>query len=117
MTICCTIIPPIDAPTMCAASMPRWSSRLTASDAMDAGLVTRVAADDRLDEAVQEAVEQLLAMPRAPLEMTKDALTAIGRPALATAWADPDLISWAGGEPERLEAARAYVARNLGKKN
>lgn len=90
---------------------------ISASEALAWGLVTRVAADDRLDEAVQEAVEQLLAMPRAPLEMTKDALTAIGRPALATAWADPDLISWAGGEPERLEAARAYVARNLGKKS
>ena len=28
------IIPPIEAPTMCARSMPRWSSSPTASPAM-----------------------------------------------------------------------------------
>ena len=34
MAIVCTIIPPIDAPTMWAESMPRWSSRPMPSAAM-----------------------------------------------------------------------------------
>ena len=32
------IMPPIDAPTMCARSMPRWSSSAAASSAMSSSV-------------------------------------------------------------------------------
>ena len=44
IAIVCTIMPPIDAPTMCARSMPSWSSSAHASAAMSVRRYGAVAA-------------------------------------------------------------------------
>lgn len=84
---------------------------LGAEEALAWGLVTRVAPAAEIDAAVDAAVQALLAMPDAPLRMTKDALAAIGRDraGMAAAWADPDLLAWSLAESERDDAARRYV--------
>lgn len=81
-----------------------------AAQALAWGLAHRVG--DREAETPKLAGE-LLAMPEAPLAITKDALRAYGRTvvALEGAWADPDLLQAARHEAESAEAARAYVER------
>lgn len=73
------------------------------------GFAQRSAPLDTLDAAVEVCVAELLAMPAAPLAMTRAMTAAIGRqhPAMVAAWADPDLLSWSFREPEGRAAARA----------
>jgi enoyl-CoA hydratase/carnithine racemase len=86
---------------------------ITAAEALQWGIVTRVVAAADLDAATDALVDELLAMPAAPLAMTRDALAAMGATALATAWADPDLIAWATREPEAAKAAADYVRERI----
>jgi methylglutaconyl-CoA hydratase len=69
--------------------------RVPASEAHAWGLVQRLAPAGGLDETFEAVVAELLAAPAAPVAMTKEALTALGRggPA-AAAWADADLLAW-----------------------
>jgi enoyl-CoA hydratase/carnithine racemase len=75
------------------------------------GFVTRLAAEGALDAAVDECVQQLLAVPPGPLAMTRAMTSAIGRTSapMAAAWADADHQVWSFTESEYREAARAYV--------
>jgi hypothetical protein len=42
--------------------------------------------------------------------MTKAMTAAIGRAQMGSAaWADADLLSWSGGEPEGIDAATRYL--------
>ena len=85
---------------------------MLADEALRAGFVQRLAAEGELVAAVDEAVRELLAMPEAPLRMTKAMMHAIGRAQMGAAgWADADLLAWSGGEPEGLEAATRYLER------
>lgn len=81
-----------------------------AGEALAWGLVHRVGDRDRTTASV---VDELLAMPEAPLGMSKDALRATGAAVAppATAWADADLLGSARREPESTEAAAAYLER------
>jgi enoyl-CoA hydratase/carnithine racemase len=82
-----------------------------AAEALSFGLVHRVG--ERREEPTQALVDELLAMPEAPLAMTKDALRALGEVLVGsgTAWADADLLSTSGPQPEAREAAAAYLDR------
>ena len=75
------------------------------------GFAQRVASPDRLDDAVEECVAELLAMPAAPLAMARAMFAAIGRtnPAMVAGWGDADHQQWAFTEPEYRDAARRYI--------
>lgn len=92
--------------------------RLDAATALDWGIATRLIPSTDLDDAVDSLIRDLLLMPDAPLRMTKDALHAVGRthPIQSVAWADADIITWAGSEPESREATARYKASRLGHK-
>lgn len=81
-----------------------------AAQALAWGLAHRVG--DRETET-KRLVDELLAMPEAPLAITKDALRAYGRTAvsLEAAWADPDLLDAARGQAESRQAALEYARR------
>lgn len=81
-----------------------------AAQALAWGLVHRVG--DREAET-RRLTGELLAMPEAPLGITKDALRAYGRTIVSAeaAWADPDLLEAARGQPESRRAARDYLER------
>lgn len=87
--------------------------RVEADELLRTGFVTRLAPSDRLDDAVEACVNELLAIPPAPLAMTRAMTAALGRghPAMAAAWADGDLQMWSFTEDEYREAARAYAQR------
>lgn len=83
---------------------------MSADEALRSGFVQRVV--NSLDEGVATCVDELLAMPDAPLRMTKAMTSAIGRAQMgATAWSDADLIGWSLQEAESREAATKYAAR------
>ncbi len=82
-----------------------------AEEAVRCGFVQRLA--DDLAAGAQECVDELLAMPAAPLAMTKAMTRALGQPAMNVAWADADLLQWSRAEPEGREAAEAYVRDRL----
>jgi enoyl-CoA hydratase/carnithine racemase len=83
-----------------------------AEEALRSGFVQRLAAEGELEKTVDGVVAELLAMPDAPLRMTKALTAALGREAVgASAWADADLLSWSLAEPEGNEAAAAYLTR------
>lgn len=73
------------------------------------GFAQRSASLDSLDDAVDDCVSELLAMPPGPLAMTRAMTAAIGRqhPSMVAAWADPDLLAWSFREPEGRAAAKA----------
>ena len=77
------------------------------------GFAQRLVPLDQLDDAVDACVAELLAIPPAPLAMTRAMTAALGRghPAMAAAWGDADLQQWAFTEDEYREAARAYAQR------
>lgn len=87
---------------------------IDSDEALNWGLVTRVVSDDALQAAVDALVAELVAMPPGPLGATRAALAAMGRPALAVSWADPDLLGWALVDPETREAFEAYRRHRLG---
>ncbi|MDZ7679984.1 MAG: enoyl-CoA hydratase/isomerase family protein [Acidimicrobiales bacterium] len=77
------------------------------------GFAQRVAPRDQLDAAVEDCIEQLLAIPPGPLAMTRAMTSAIGRtnPTMVAAWGDADHQHWSFTEDEYREAARAYAER------
>lgn len=81
-----------------------------AEEALDWGLVHRVGDREDVTSAV---VSELLAMPEAPLAMTKDAMRAYGRTLVShdAAWADADLLSTSSPQPEARRAAVDYLDR------
>lgn len=90
---------------------------MAADEALRCGFVQRLTGDGELSAGMQECVEELLAMPAAPLAMTKAMTRALGQPAMSVAWADADLLHWSRAEPEGQDAAAAYVERRLGKRS
>ncbi len=83
---------------------------LSADEALDWGFVHRVG--DR-EQETNKLIEELDAMPHAPLAMSKEALNAYGRTLVSheAAWADADLLYGAGNEEESRQAARDYMER------
>lgn len=75
------------------------------------GYVQRLVPREALDAAVDECVDQLLAVPSGPLAMTRAMTAAIGRthPAMVAAWGDADHQHWSFTEDEYRDAARRYV--------
>jgi enoyl-CoA hydratase/carnithine racemase len=72
---------------------------LTADEALRAGFIQRLAPLDQLQTMTDQLVLELLAMPAAPLAMTRAALSALGRDQIAgTSWADPDVLRWSTQE-------------------
>ncbi len=72
---------------------------LAAPEALAAGFVQRLCPLEELAARTEQLVAELLAMPAAPLAMTRSALSAISRDRLGnTSWADPDLLRWAVNE-------------------
>ena len=90
--------------------------RITAREALQWGFLHRVG--DRAGET-RQLVNELLAMPEAPLAMSKDALLAHGRTivSMEAAWADPDLIMWSGREPESMQSAMRYMERTVNRES
>lgn len=75
------------------------------------GFAQRLAPRDRLDEAVEVCVQQLLAIPPGPLAMTRAMTSALGRThaAMAAGWGDADAQQWTFGEDEYRQAVTDYV--------
>ena len=90
-----------------------------AEEALAWGFVTRLVAAAELRAATDALVAELLEMPDVPLRMTHEALVAIGRDraGMAAAWADADLLSWSGREPDTRAAMRAYAERHLARRD
>lgn len=84
-----------------------------AEEARRCGYAQRVVPVAELDAATEALVAELVAMPAAPLQMTRAGLRAIGKASGAdsAAWADPDLIYWAGIEPEGGQARLDYMRK------
>lgn len=82
-----------------------------AEELQRSGFAQRLAPHDGLDAAVEECVAQLVAMPAAPLAMTRAMTAAIGRtsPAMLAGWGDADHQQWAFTEDEYRAAARRYI--------
>jgi len=85
-----------------------------AAEAKACGLVQRLVAPSELDDAHAALIDELLAMPSAPLAMTRAMFAAMGRERMgSTAWADADLLMWSGREDESAQAALGYAERHL----
>lgn len=86
-----------------------------ADELLRSGYAQRIAPTDELDAAVDECVQQLLAVPPGPLAMTRAITSAIGRshPAMLAGWGDADHQHWSFTEDEYREAVRAYLRGNL----
>jgi len=88
---------------------------LSATEALQAGFVQRLAHAAGLAEATDALVAELLAMPGGPLAMTRAAFSALSRDRVASsAWADADLLRWSTQEPESRETALGYAQRRQG---
>ncbi len=98
-----------------ARDMVMTGRTLDADEARRSGFVQRVVPPADLDAATDNLVEGLLAMPPAPLAMTRAMFAALGREQLgSTGWADADLLAWSLREPEGREAAVDYMTKRLG---
>ena len=88
---------------------------VAADELLRSGFAQRLADRQELDAALEECVDQLLAVPPGPLALTRAMTAAIGRtsPAMVAGWADPDIMRWSLTEDEYRAAARQYVDRNL----
>ena len=77
------------------------------------GFAQRLVSREQLDAAVDECIDQLLAIPGGPLAMTRAMTSAIGRtnPAMVAAWGDADHQHWSFTEDEYRDAAKAYADR------
>ncbi|MGY6501804.1 MAG: enoyl-CoA hydratase/isomerase family protein [Acidimicrobiales bacterium] len=82
-----------------------------ADELLRTGYAQRLATSGTLDAAVQECVDQLLAVPAGPLAMSRAMTSALSRshPAMVAGWGDADHQHWAFTEDEYREAARRYV--------
>jgi enoyl-CoA hydratase/carnithine racemase len=87
-----------------------------AEELLRAGYVQRLAPAGELAHAVDECIDQLLAVPAGPLAMTRAMTSAIGRsaPAMAAGWGDADHQQWAFTEDEYRSAVRDYLDRMRG---
>jgi enoyl-CoA hydratase/carnithine racemase len=92
---------------------------VAADELQRSGYAQRVVTAAELDEAVDECVGQLLAVPSGPLAMTRAMMSAIGRtsPAMVAAWGDADHQQWSFTEAEYREAARSYIEGSVRKKD
>lgn len=70
--------------------------RVAAEEACAWGFLHRVVENDRLHDAVDGLVAELVAQPPTALAMSVDALRALGRATSASdlSWSDPDLLRW-----------------------
>jgi len=83
---------------------------ILAAEALDWGLVTRVASEDRLDSLADGMISSVLKPPSAVTAMTRQSLAAIGRDMMTAAgWADVDVYLGAIAREESAEAGRCYV--------
>jgi len=97
-----------------ARDMVMTARKLSAEEAHFCGFVQTLVAAAELDAATDMLIEQLLAMPAAPLAITRAMFSAIGRERMGAAgWADADLLAWSLREPEGRQAAAEYVERRL----
>jgi enoyl-CoA hydratase/carnithine racemase len=89
-----------------------------ATEAHQAGFLQRLAPEGGLDDSLDRLLGELLAMPAAPLAMTRASFNALGAAAghAELAWADPDLLGWSQREPESREAAAGYLERLRGER-
>lgn len=97
-----------------ARDMVMTGRTLDAKEALLTGFVQRVVPRDELDDATNALIDELLAMPAAPLAMTRAMFSALARDQLGSAgWADADLLAWSLREPEGREAAVDYMTKKL----
>jgi enoyl-CoA hydratase/carnithine racemase len=90
---------------------------LDADAALACGFVQRLALAGELVTALDGVVGELLAMPAAPLAMTKALTAALGRERLgSTPWADADLLAWSMTEPEGAAAAQQYFTERVSRR-
>lgn len=87
-----------------------------ADELLRSGFAQRTAPAKQIDAAVDECVEQLLAIPPGPLAMARAMTSAISRtsPAMVAGWGDADHQHWSFTEEEYRSAVASYVSRNLG---
>lgn len=86
-----------------------------AAEALRAGFLNRVAADEQLDEQVAELAGAVAARPAFPVQATKrhvDAVTA-NQIGLARSWSDADSLLAGLQDPECIAARANYVAARL----
>jgi enoyl-CoA hydratase/carnithine racemase len=88
---------------------------VSADELQRSGYAQRVVAGADLDAAVEECVNQLLAVPPGPLAMTRAMMSAIGRtsPAMVAGWGDADHQQRSFTEAEYRQAARSYIEGSL----
>lgn len=84
-----------------------------ADEARQAGFLNRVVPEDRLDQAVEELVDQLVTKSALTLRATKRHTNAVtdGMVVPARAWNDADSLVVALHDPESREAAARYLDR------
>ena len=101
-----------------ARDMVMTGRKLDADQAQRCGFVQRLVPRVELDDATSALIEELLAMPAAPLAMTRAMFSALGRDQMGSAgWADADLLAWSLREPEGRRAAAEYFAQRFGSKS
>lgn len=93
--------------------------RFTPAEACAAGAVNRVVDAGDLDAAVDALVAELVAKPGVPVALTKEHVNAVTRSmsAAAHSFSDGDVLLSASADPESREAARAYRASRLGRRD
>jgi enoyl-CoA hydratase/carnithine racemase len=84
-----------------------------ADEALRAGFLNRVVADDELDRAVDDLVAQLVAKPKLALLETKAHVNAVTESMVGTgrSWADADGLRAGLRDPEGRASAAAYLER------
>lgn len=84
-----------------------------AREALAAGFLNRVVADDALDDAVENLVQQLLAKPKLALLETKAHVNAVTESMVGTgrSWSDADGLYAGLRDEEGRASAQAYVER------
>ncbi|HTY96714.1 MAG TPA: enoyl-CoA hydratase/isomerase family protein, partial [Solirubrobacteraceae bacterium] len=85
----------------------------SAAEARELGFLNRVVADDRLEGAVEELVDELLGKSLLTLTATKLAVHAASEEMIATAgaWNDADSLLSGLSDPESRRSAEAYLKR------
>jgi len=89
-----------------------------AHEALTAGFLNRVVAQDELDKTVQQLAELVAAKPAGPVSATKRHVNAVTSQMVGTmrGWSDADSLLAAMHDPECMESREAYMqARGLSK--
>ncbi|MGH9754896.1 MAG: enoyl-CoA hydratase/isomerase family protein [Blastocatellia bacterium] len=89
----------------------------TPQEAKAMGFVNRVAPLDELDQCVERLAEEIIAMPSAPVVITKEHVNAVARAMSAglTAFADGEALISAITDPESRQARDDYLTRHMRK--